>query len=191
MMKAERYGSALSFLSSTDAKGIVNGLKDDGKKAALLAQIKQVNAEADAFNYLLNGKGPRGSSPFFLAFNKREEPERGKKDEEQKIQAVGAKEGKERFQSEVNKIVQAGGFVVNNDDDTVKGAILVEKRTSKKGKLILVIAQVAGNFTGIKVDQSSDLSGNSFPQWLQEELRAHSVRESVAATVKPPAEATA
>lgn len=175
------FTQANPALRGGEVTGIVRQSTDAALKKRFLEGMNKIDAELAALNFFFDPDRKKMDSPVSKAFHGR-----GPREAQKHVQgapgSAGGKQSKgekkreaQALATDIARVVADGGFEVTlpNGTGEVRGAVLVEERISKKQKPILIISRVAGSIPGVREGMTSDLSGQSFPKWLQIELRAH------------------
>jgi len=174
-----RYGDAYDFLSSQEIRKTLEDLakKGDEKSQNYLDQIDQIKMENAILRRII------GPNQILSAFDKRKENDAKGLTEELLKRKKMAKEKEENISKEIEALVAKGGFIVESpvvesvkgklrQIGTAKGAVLLEKKKSKKNNDIWEVVEIVGKVNGLKVGRTSLLDMSDFPNYVREAAKA-------------------
>lgn len=169
-----RYGDAFDLLHSPEVRKTLEDLAGEGDEKAqtYLDQIDQIVVENKILRRI------NGADQILTACNKRKENDKEGITKEFLEAKKAEKAKKEKSQKEIDDLIAKGGFAVESpvvesikgklrEVGTKKGAVLLERKKSKKGNDIWVVAGLAGKTNGLKIGMTSPFNMSSFPIYVR------------------------
>lgn len=185
------YGDAMNFLRFYGTEQALQAAANTGNEQArkLLEQREQIISGNEVIQRLVGREWvfdqqtkQKRRGTFWAAFETRNKNDKAGVTAARKQEREQAAEREAAFNKSTEKIISRGGFVVevpiikevHGERQVVgreKGAVLLEKGTSKTGNEYWRVVEIFGATNGLRVGNTSPLDMRSFPQWLRESAR--------------------